>query len=264
MSFKVKDKVVIVTGGSSGIGFETVRLFLEQGAKVAWCGRNKDKLEASLTKLSSQFNKDKMRIHPCDVLNKEEVNNFVEYVATEFGGIDMLVNNAGQAKVADFYNTVDQDWLDEVQLKVFSVVNLTNAALPYLKKSDIASITNVNSLLALKPERHMVATSAARAALLNFSKNLANELIEDNIRVNSILIGLVDSEQWRRRYESRSDKSQNWEQWIGKVVAKKSIPIKRLGNPEEAAYALMFLASPLSSYTTGSVIDISGGLSKEI
>ncbi|OLF34510.1 SDR family NAD(P)-dependent oxidoreductase, partial [Psychrobacter sp. Rd 27.2] len=106
-----------------------------------------------------------------------------------------------------FFETKEQDWVDELKLKVFSVVNMVNATLPYLKKSDIASITNVNSLLGLKPETYMVATSVARAGLLNLSKNLANELVTENIRVNSILIGLVESGQWRRRFEQRSDKA---------------------------------------------------------
>lgn len=264
MSFKVTDRVVIVTGGTSGIGLELVKLFLAEGAKVAWCGRNNEKLESSYDSLSKKYDPKQMFIHQCDVLEKDQVEDFVTAVLGNFGAIDMLVNNAGQGKVADFFATKEQDWVDELKLKVFSVVNMINAALPYLKQSDIASITNVNSLLGLKPETHMVATSVARAGLLNLSKNLANELVTENIRVNSILIGLVESGQWHRRFEERSDKSRNWEEWTANVATKKGIPLGRLGKPAEAAYALMFLASPLSSYTTGSVIDVSGGLSKEI
>ena len=264
MSFKVRDKVVIITGGSSGIGLELVKLFLAEGAKVAFCGRNPERLKSTFDALSKEYDAAQMFIHPCDVLEKEQVRNYISLVVKKFGAIDMLVNNAGQGKVADFFATDDQDWVDELKLKVFSVVNMIHAVLPYLKQSDIASITNVNSLLGLKPETHMVATSVARAGLLNLSKNLANELVKEKIRVNSILIGLVESGQWRRRFESRSDKTKNWEEWTAGVATKKQIPLGRLGKPEEAAYALMFLASPLSSYTTGSVIDVSGGLSKEI
>lgn len=264
MSFQVKNKVVIVTGGSSGIGLELVRLFLSEGAKVAWCGRNDEKLESSYDDLIKEYDAKQMLIHKCDVLKVEQVDGFIKSVLKKFGAIDMLVNNAGQGKVAGFFETNEQDWVNELKLKVFSVVNMINASLPYLKQSDIASITNVNSLLGLKPETHMVATSVARAGLLNLSKNLANELVTENIRVNSILIGLVESGQWRRRFEQRSDKAKNWDEWTANVASKKGIPLGRLGKPEEAAYALMFLASPLSSYTTGSVIDVSGGLSKEI
>lgn len=123
---------------------------------------------------------------------------------------------------------------------------------------------NVNSLLALKPEKHMIATSAARAGLLNLSKTLSQEFAEEGIRVNSILIGMVESGQWRRRFENRSDPSKTWDEWIRGIAKERGIPLGRLGYAHEAAQALVFLASPLSSYTTGSVVDVSGGFSREI
>lgn len=110
----------------------------------------------------------------------------------------------------------------------------------------------------------MVATSAARAGLLNLTHSLAIELAPKNIRVNSILVGLVESGQWRRRFEAREDQSETWPQWSRALAARKNIPLGRLGLPEEAAAAIVFLASPLSSYTTGSYIDISGGLSRHV
>lgn len=264
MSFLIKDKVAIVTGGSSGIGLETVKLLLQQGAKVAWCGRDLNRLEESIKDLEIMHSREAMYIHQCDVLDADSVNHFIEKVAQSFGQIDMLINNAGQGMVADFEHTQDEDWLNEVQLKYFSVLNPIKAALSYLRQSDIPSITNVNSLLALKPEVHMVATSAARAGLLNLSKNLAHSLLDERIRVNSILIGMVESGQWRRRYKNRLDEKKSWDEWIAEVAEKRDIPMKRLGKPVEAARALVFLASPLASYTTGSVIDVSGGFSKEI
>ena len=110
----------------------------------------------------------------------------------------------------------------------------------------------------------MIATSAARAGLLNLSKTLSKEFMSEGIRVNSILIGMIESDQWRRRYASRSDQSKTWEEWINTVAEKRGIPMRRLGKPNEAANALVYLASPLSSYTTGSIIDVSGGFSQEI
>lgn len=264
MSFGVKDRIAVVTGGSSGIGFETVKQLLKQGAKVAWCGRDKARLQESYDTLVAHYPLDNMLIVQADVLDKISVENLMTLVIKKFGGIDMLINNAGQGKVADFENTLDEEWLSEVTLKYFGVLNPIKAALPYLKQSDIASIVNVNSLLALKPERHMIATSAARAGLLNLSKSLSQEFASEGIRVNSILIGMVESGQWRRRYENRSDRDKTWEQWINAIATERGIPLGRLGKAHEAAQALVFLASPLSSYTTGSVIDVSGGFSREI
>lgn len=264
MSFGVKNRVAIVTGGSSGIGFETVKLLLQQGAKVAWCGRDMSRLESSYAQLAKDFETQNMLIVQADVLNKDSIANFIASVASHFGSIDMLINNAGQGKVAFFEDTADEDWLSEVTLKYFGVLNPIKAALPFLKKSDMAAIVNVNSLLALKPERHMIATSAARAGLLNLSKSLSQEFAEDGIRVNSILIGMVESGQWRRRYENRSDREKSWDEWIKGIATERGIPLGRLGKAHEAAQALVFLASPLSSYTTGSVVDVSGGFSREI
>lgn len=264
MSFGVKDRVAVVTGGSSGIGLETVKLLLKEGAKVAWCGRSEERLQESLEQLSALYPRENMLIQSADVLDKDSVDAFISKVASHFGGIDMLINNAGQGKVADFDSTQDEEWLSEVTLKYFGVLNPIKAARPYLQKSSIASIVNVNSLLALKPEKHMIATSAARAGLLNLSKTLSQEFAEEGIRVNSILIGMVESGQWRRRFENRSDPSKTWDEWIRGIAKERGIPLGRLGYAHEAAQALVFLASPLSSYTTGSVVDVSGGFSREI
>ena len=125
-----------------------------------------------------------------------------------------------------------------------------------------AAIVCANSLLARQPEPHMVATSAARAGLLNLVRSMATEFAPQGVRVNGILIGLVESGQWRRRFEAREDKSLDWAAWSGQLAKTKHIPLGRLGLPTEAARAILFLASPLASYTTGSHIDISGGHSR--
>jgi NAD(P)-dependent dehydrogenase (short-subunit alcohol dehydrogenase family) len=154
--------------------------------------------------------------------------------------------------------------MEELELKYFSIIRPTRAFVPLLKDSPAPSITCVNSLLALQPEAHMVATSSARAGVLNLVKSLAKELAPHRIRVNSILLGIVESGQWRRRFEERADQSQSWNVWITELARKKNIPLERLGRPEEAARALFYLATALSSYTTGSHIDVSGGIAHHV
>ena len=144
------------------------------------------------------------------------------------------------------------------------MINPVKAFQAQLERSDIASITCVNSLLALQPEEHMIATSAARAALLNMTLTLSKELISKGIRVNSILLGMVESGQWQRRFENRADKRQSWPEWTADIARKRGIPMARLGKPQEPAQALLFLASPLASFTTGAALDVSGGFCRHL
>ncbi|PVZ81763.1 short chain dehydrogenase [Serratia sp. S1B] len=264
MNFQIEQRVAVVTGGSSGIGFATLRLLLAEGAKVAFCGRNPDKLASAQANLREEFPQAQILALPCDVLDAEQVAHFAEQVNHHFGAVDMLINNAGQGFVANFAQTSREAWLHEAELKLFGVINPVQAFLPALQRSDMASITCVNSLLALQPEEHMIATSAARAALLNMTLTLSKELVSIGIRVNSILLGMVESGQWQRRFAQRDDPQQSWEQWTAALAQRRGIPMKRLGKPQEAARALLFLASPMASFTTGATLDVSGGFNRHL
>ncbi len=125
------------------------------------------------------------------------------------------------------------------------------------------AIVAVNSLLAYQPEPHMVCTSSARAGVQNLVKSLSIELAPD-VRVNSVLLGLVGSGQWTRRFAERQDQSQSRAEWYGALAKRKGIPLGRLGDPAEAAAAIAFLGSPAASYITGAHLEVSGGLSRHI
>jgi NAD(P)-dependent dehydrogenase (short-subunit alcohol dehydrogenase family) len=267
-------QVAVVTGGSSGIGLATTELFLRAGASVAICGRDAARLAQAQAALKAQFPSGQLLAVQCDVLDTEDVDAFAKAVQNRFGRTDMLVNNAGQGRVSTFADTTDEAWREELDLKYFSVMRPTRAFLPMLrdaagntkgsKGNGNAAIVCVNSLLALQPEPHMVATSSARAGVLSLTRSLAVELAPQRIRVNSILIGIVESGQWRRRFETQAAPGQSWEDWTGELARKKNIPLGRFGRPEEAAQALFYLATNLSSYTTGSHIDVSGGNARHV
>ena len=146
---------------------------------------------------------------------------------------------------------------------MFGAWNVIRAARPHLTASPTASVVNVNAILARQPETRLAITSAARAALLNLTSTLSRELGPEGIRVNSVALGLVDTGQWRRRYEA-AETGQTYEAWSTDIAAERGIALGRFGRAEEVAFPIVTLLSPLSSYCTGATIDVGGGVSRYI
>ncbi len=263
MDLGLKGKVAVIMGGTSGVGLKTAEMFLQEGANVAICGRNNERKEKALDYLLQFGSADSIYGATCDVTNKDDVNAFINGTAANFDGIDILVNAAGQSVMGYFFDVSDEQWMEQIQLKYFAIIYAVKAVHPYLVKRGGGRIININATLAKEPERHMIATAATRAGLLNLSKTLSQELAPDNILVNSVSLGLIRTDQWeRRRMKNASDIDP--EEYYADLAKKRNIPLGRVGEAEEVASVILFLASKQASYVSGSTIETAGALGKAL
>lgn len=257
MDLQLQDKVVAITGGSKGIGFQTALQFVQEGAKVAICARGEKQLQVAQDSIFQQTGK-KIAIFPCDVSKEEDCKQFIEGVIEHYGQVDILINNAGTAAANSFENVSSELWKSDLDLKLFSTIHCSTYAVENMKKRKSGSIINVTAVLAKTPPASSLPTTVSRAAGIALTKAMSNDLGPAGIRVNTVCIGLIRSNQIENRWKSQEPEL-SWDQYSEKVG--QSIPLRRIGKTEEAANMIVFLASPAASYITGTAVNIDGGSS---
>jgi NAD(P)-dependent dehydrogenase (short-subunit alcohol dehydrogenase family) len=251
----------IVTGGSKGLGKAIAGELLAEGAAVTVCSRNAAELEATADELRKQAGGTASLIAvPCDVTVPDQVTAFVDAAVSGMGGLDILVNNAGGARPGQFGTLTDEDWQADIEVKLFSQIRCTRAALPHLRRSEAPRVININAVYARYPDPAFLASSVNRASCLSLAKALSMELGKEKILVNSVNIGLVETPQWQNIHQRRAP-DMPAEQFFGQLAAAE-VPLGRFGQPDEVAGLVAFLASDRASYIAGASIDVAGGMGK--
>lgn len=263
MDLGLTGRRAVVTGGSKGIGFAVAGELLAEGASVAVCSRNFEELNVAADRLRAAAPAGATVFQQVtDVTEPQQVTDFIDAAAQTLGGLDILVNNAGGARPGNFETLSDADWQYDLDVKLFSQIRCVRAALPHLRRSLAARIINVNAVYAKYPDPAFFATTVNRAACLNLNKALAAEFGTENILVNSVNIGFVDTPQWENIRARRAPELSLATFLDG--LAKTEVPMGRFGSVDEVSGLIAFLAGTRASYITGAVIDVAGGMGKYV
>ena len=246
MKIDIAGKRAIVAGGSRGIGRAIALAFAEAGAGVSICARGAEALEATRDEIARHGGVAHAAV--CDLSDAAAIPGYIAEAADTFGGIDILVNNASGFGTSDD----EAGWAASISVDLLATVRASRAALPYLEQSEAGSILNISSISGFKASVRTPPYGAVKAAILEYTLTQAAALARKNIRVNCIAPGSIEfpGGTWARA------KANNQNLYAGIL---RSIPLGRLGRPEEIAQVALFLSSPLASWVTGQNIAVDGG-----
>ena len=245
----------LVTGASKGIGFAIAGNLAMAGANVALVARNADTLEAARAAVEEVAAGSRIVAIAADVSTADGCNKAFAEAEKAFDRIDVLVNNAGTSAAKPFAQVTDEEWQADLDLKLFAAIRLARQAFPKMVERRWGRIINILNTGAKAPRANSTPTSVSRAAGLALTKALANEGAPHNVLVNSLHVGLIESDQWVRRAGGTGEKLEKLYAEMGK-----NIPMGRLGTAEEFANVALFLASDAGSYVTGTAINVDGGM----
>jgi 2-hydroxycyclohexanecarboxyl-CoA dehydrogenase len=248
---KLQDQVAIVSGGGRGMGRADCQLLAAEGAIVICCDKLGDNAESVAREIREAGGR--AEAFTLDITRSADVRAMVAQVAQAHGRIDILVNNAGYDAIKPFVDTTEEEWDFLIDLNLKGQLLMTHAVLPHMINASHGKIVFISSDAARVGSTNEAVYAAAKAGLLGFTKTLAREVARNNIRVNCICPGVTNTPQLQRNLEDPV---------IGKIVRaiEKKVPLRRFGEPEEIAGAVLFFVSDQSSFITGQVLSVSGGL----
>lgn len=269
MNLNLKGRVALVTGSTHGLGRSIATALAREGADIIICGRKLAHLEETLIDINSIVGNN-VNIRCCGLgeVSPSYVKSIFSGIVKEVGQLDILVNNVGGAeKFGGFFDLSDKDWKAAYELNFMSMVYFSREAIPWLKKSKAGRIINIASLPAQEPGQFNPHYSAAKAAMLNLSKHLANALAKENILVNAICPGTLKGGGWIGNVFDRADRLQISLQEAEMSMEKEEklkVPLGRIGKLDDIAKMAAFLASDKADFITGACINIDGGRRRSI
>ncbi len=245
---RLKDKTAIITGGGSGIGLATARAFCKEGANVVLFGRRKEKLQKAADELGGSA-----IFVQGDMTNNGDLDQLINETLHNFKGIDILVNNAGLFNGGPLHDISDSQWDEMMDINIRSVFQLTRRVLPVMLAQKYGSIIHISSILGIIAKPQVAAYNVSKGALNHFSRSIAVEYGPSGIRSNSICPGLIETDMTADLMKDEG----LMKEWS------KEYPIGRFGKPEDVANACLFLASDESSFVTGTVLPVDGGITAQ-
>lgn len=259
MLIDLTSKRVIVTGGSRGIGRAIATAFAQEGARVAICARSRAALDTVAAELQ-QFT-DAVIARVVDVTDTPAVNAFVDEVVEAWGGVDVLVNNAGQGRGGNLDTLTPEDILEHANILQMGHFRFTKAVVPHMRAQQWGRIIEINALAGVVPTPEGIPSVINRASCVALSKSLGMNLAADGILVNSLNMGWIDTGQWDRHFKEMPAgvSREEFDQMVLKVV-----PIGRFGTPQDVTGMVLFLASDYASFISAASIDIAGGMGGQI
>jgi 3-oxoacyl-[acyl-carrier protein] reductase len=263
MDLGIEGRTAIVTGGSRGIGRETARCLLEAGARVAICARTAEPLEEARRDLEARTGGQVLAI-VADTLVAGDAERLARAAVERFGGVDILVNNAGTMASGRFDAMTDEALRRQLDTKLFGFLRLIRLVAPAMKARRWGRIVNVIGGAGKEPDPYMLGSGITNSALLNVTKALSAEFGEDNVLVNAVCPGWVDTALWRRNAAGLAAELGASSEDEARRRAARRNSLNRFGTPQEVAAAIAFLASEPASYITGVSINVDGGRLKSL
>lgn len=261
MDLGLTDKVALVTASSSGLGRGVALAFAREGARVVMCSRDEHAIEEAAGEARG-YGGEVLALR-ADLTNPDDITRLVDQTVDHFGGIDVLVTNAGGPPAGTFDRFDDDDWQAAFELTLMSAVRLIRAALPSMKSRGGGTIIAMTSSSIKQPIPNLLLSNVMRAGVAGLAKTLADEVAGDNIRVNTIVPGRIATQRIEQLDQANAER-QGVDVELIREQQLRSIPMQRYGEVEEFADAAVFLASRNASYITGATLQIDGGLIRSL